>query len=153
LHFTQKTLYKIRNVISMTDTIIHWLKIEHRYREGFLRFLCPACGDMNTSVFVKKNLARCFLCDKNYNTIDLFMEVNKQSFPVSAERLYSILQYYQTKNLIGKRRRVFSKRLSREQMRNLSCLEERNNGQNLFSLGFLAQKIVSEKMHSSNFKK
>ena len=139
-------LYEIRNTIPMTDTIIHWLKMEHRYREGYLRFLCPKCTDMNTSVFVKANLARCFLCDMNYNTIDLFMELNKQSFPVSVGRLYSILQYYKKNDLTNKRRRVFYKNLSREQKRHFGFIEDFEDSHSLSSLGILVQEIVNIKM-------
>ena len=48
--------------------------------EGYFRFCCPVCNEFNTSVNSKTNLARCFDCRKNYNTIDLVMLVKGSNF-------------------------------------------------------------------------
>jgi hypothetical protein len=39
--------------------------------EGYLRFLCPSCGEMRATVNPRNNLAHCFCCQKNFNNIDL----------------------------------------------------------------------------------
>jgi hypothetical protein len=41
--------------------------------KGCFRFLCPLCNGFDTAVNPKTNLARCFRCEKNFNTIDLVM--------------------------------------------------------------------------------
>ena len=39
--------------------------------EGYVRFLCPHCGEMRATVNPRNNLAHCFRCAKNFNNIDL----------------------------------------------------------------------------------
>ncbi len=41
--------------------------------EGYFRFLCPRCGEMRATVNPRNNLAHCFCCKKNLNTIDLLI--------------------------------------------------------------------------------
>jgi hypothetical protein len=41
--------------------------------EGYLRFLCPGCGEMLATVNPRTNLAHCFCCKKNFNNIDLLL--------------------------------------------------------------------------------
>jgi hypothetical protein len=41
--------------------------------EGYFRFLCPHCGEMRATVNPRNNLAHCFTCKKNLNTIDLLI--------------------------------------------------------------------------------
>jgi hypothetical protein len=40
---------------------------------GHFRFLCPHCGDMQATVNPRNNLAHCFRCHKNLNSIDLLI--------------------------------------------------------------------------------
>jgi DNA primase len=56
------------------------LEIPCRTIEGVFRFLCPLCGEFTTAVKSSTNLARCFRCQKNFNTIDLVMIVKKTDF-------------------------------------------------------------------------
>ena len=42
-----------------------------KVRDGRFLFLCPHCGEMETVVNPRNNLAHCFSCTKNLNTIDL----------------------------------------------------------------------------------
>jgi predicted RNA-binding Zn-ribbon protein involved in translation (DUF1610 family) len=44
--------------------------------EGYLRFLCPHCGEMRATVNPRTNLAHCFCCRKNINNIDLLRELD-----------------------------------------------------------------------------
>ncbi len=62
-------LYTLRNSIPV-DKVIEKLGIPFKIAEGYTRFRCPVCKEFNTAVNPKTNLARCFLCKKNYNTID-----------------------------------------------------------------------------------
>ena len=43
--------------------------------EGYFRFECPYCHEMRATVNPKNNLAHCFCCHKNTNTIDLMLSV------------------------------------------------------------------------------
>lgn len=43
--------------------------------EGYFRFLCPHCGELNATVNPRNNLAHCFTCGKNCNNIDLLIEL------------------------------------------------------------------------------
>ena len=60
--------------------------------EGCFRFLCPLCNGYDTAVNPKTNLARCFRCEKNFNTIDLVMLVRQADFVHSVKFLQSIHQ-------------------------------------------------------------
>ena len=40
-------------------------------RDGRFVFRCPHCGEMDAAVNPRNNLAHCFACGKNLNTIDL----------------------------------------------------------------------------------
>lgn len=42
--------------------------------EGYFRFLCPRCCEMQATVNPRNNLAHCFHCGQNYNNIDLLLE-------------------------------------------------------------------------------
>jgi hypothetical protein len=41
--------------------------------EGYFRFLCPRCGEMRATVNPRNNLAHCFTCKRNLNSIDLLI--------------------------------------------------------------------------------
>jgi hypothetical protein len=72
-------LFELRNNIPI-DGLIRELQIPWKMRDGFLRFLCPLCNEFQTAVNPATNLARCFRCEKNFNTIDLVMEVRGYGF-------------------------------------------------------------------------
>ncbi len=78
-HFTDQELYRLRNNIPV-DKVIEKLGIPSRISEGYVRFCCPVCKEFNTAVNPKTNLARCFLCKKNYNPIDIVIKVQGFSF-------------------------------------------------------------------------
>jgi len=56
------------------------LKVPSKISDGFFRFLCPLCNEFQTAVNPNTNLARCFRCEKNFNTIDIVMAVRKCGF-------------------------------------------------------------------------
>ncbi|MBL8818594.1 MAG: hypothetical protein JNL58_21380 [Planctomyces sp.] len=41
--------------------------------DGYFRFECPHCGELQATVNPKNNLAHCFCCGENTNNIDLMM--------------------------------------------------------------------------------
>ena len=80
-------LHSLRNNISVEALIEHSLNLPCKHREGSFRFLCPTCGEFNTATNPKTNLARCFTCRRNLNTIELVMVVKRFSFLPAVEFL------------------------------------------------------------------
>ncbi len=78
--FSKEELYALRNQIPVAILMEKALEIPSRTTDGVFRFLCPLCHEFNTAVNPKTNLARCFGCQKNFNTIDLVMLVKKTNF-------------------------------------------------------------------------
>lgn len=85
--FSDRQLYELRNLIAIDWLIEKQLLIPCKFSEGFFRFLCPLCGEFRTATHAKTNLARCFLCEKNFNTIDMVMVCRHLSFVESVEFL------------------------------------------------------------------
>ena len=90
--FSSSQLYSLRNEINVQVLIEKMLHIPCRVTKGCFRFLCPSCNGFDTAVNPKTNLARCFRCEKNYNTIDLVMVVRKINFVDSVRLLQTIAQ-------------------------------------------------------------
>jgi DNA primase len=78
--FSSEELYSLRNDIPIDTVIKKALNIPCRISEGCFRFLCPLCNEFNTAVNPATNLARCFCCEKNFNTIDLVMVITQSDF-------------------------------------------------------------------------
>jgi hypothetical protein len=78
--FTNHELYALRNDIPIDALIEKALCIPSRVAEGHFRFLCPLCKEFSTAVNPETNLARCFRCEENFNTIDLVMTIRKLDF-------------------------------------------------------------------------
>ena len=78
--FTQNELFELRNHIPIHALIEDRLKIPTKISEGYFRFLCPLCGEFQTATNPKTNLARCFRCNKNFNTIDMVLTCEKDTF-------------------------------------------------------------------------
>jgi len=83
-------LRRLRNEIPITLVIAEFLKLPTKVSEGYLRFLCPLCTEFITATNPKTNLARCFLCEKNFNPIDMVMVVKQVSFSKAVDYLKSI---------------------------------------------------------------
>lgn len=86
-HFTNHELYMLRNDIPIDALIEKALCVPSRIAEGCFRFLCPLCKEFNTAVKPETNLARCFRCEKNFNTIDLVTLIRKSDFVESVRFL------------------------------------------------------------------
>jgi len=67
--FSSRELFDLRNNIPVDMLIRDQLQIPSKIRDGFFRFLCPVCNEFQTAVNPNTNLARCFRCEKNFNTI------------------------------------------------------------------------------------
>ena len=52
---------------------------------------CPRRGEFLTVVHPRTNLARCFRCEVNFNTIDLTMSIKECDFVAAVYHLQSLL--------------------------------------------------------------
>jgi hypothetical protein len=89
--FTGGELFQLRNRIPVDWLIKEQLHIPSKVIEGIFRFLCPLCNEFQTATNPKTNLARCFLCEKNFNPIDLVMTVKNVGFVDSVKYLQTLL--------------------------------------------------------------
>lgn len=89
--YSRQELYILRNHIPV-DSLIENLGIGSKMSDGFFRFCCPVCRGFDTGVKSATNLARCFACEKNYNTIDLVMLIKGSDFTRSVEFLKTIYE-------------------------------------------------------------
>lgn len=78
--FSSRELFELRNSIPVDVLIRDHLKISSKTCDGLFRFLCPVCHEFQTAVNPATNLARCFRCEKNFNTIDLVMAAKGYGF-------------------------------------------------------------------------
>ena len=73
-------LRSLRNGIDVDRLLRDQLRVATRVRGGWLRFLCPVCGEFDTATNPRTNLARSFRCRRNFNSIDLVMVVRRCGF-------------------------------------------------------------------------
>ena len=88
--YAKETLRKLRNGIPIAMLIANILELPCKTAEGYFRFLCPLCGGFDTATNPKTNLARCFTCKTNFNTIDITMTVKYQNFREAVQFLQGI---------------------------------------------------------------
>ena len=62
-----------------------------RRDDGVILFVCPECSESETSVNPKTNLARCFRCERNWNTIDFTMDIGRMEFLEAYDYLEEML--------------------------------------------------------------
>ena len=89
--FSPRELFEVRNYIPVAMLIKDELLIPSKIRDGVFRFLCPICNEFQTATKPTTNLARCFRCEKNFNTIDLVMRVRGSEFRESVLFLQHLL--------------------------------------------------------------
>jgi len=89
--YSKEFLRMLRNEIPIATLIADLLKMESKVCEGYFRFLCPICSGFNTATSEKTNLARCFRCEKNFNPIDMVMEVKRVGFVDAVEYLNQVV--------------------------------------------------------------
>lgn len=89
--YTSQELFDLRNRVPIRYIIEKLLDIPTRNAGGVFRFRCPQCASFQTSVNPKTNLARCFDCAINFNTIEMVMIVKGIKFTQSVKLLQHIL--------------------------------------------------------------
>ena len=85
--YSDGMLRRLRNDIPISMLISDFLNIPSKISEGYFRFLCPICREFQTATNPSTNLARCFRCEKNFNTIDMVMTVQHCNFKQAVEYL------------------------------------------------------------------
>ena len=96
--FNKQQLHQVRNDININSLIHDTLQLERRF-DKIWRFQCPVCRQFHTAVQVKTNLARCFDCQKNFNTIDMVIYSKKLNFAPSVQFLLQLLSKQSEQNL------------------------------------------------------
>ena len=91
--FSKQQLYQLRNQIPIKTLINDTLGVTSIFN-GVWRFQCPVCHQFNTATKQKTNLARCFDCQKNFNTIDMVIYVKKLDFKDSIHFLLPLLDKF-----------------------------------------------------------
>ncbi len=87
--FSPLELYTLRNAIPIDSLIKALPALAPRKSDSHPPFLCPLCSGSHTATNPKTNLARCFSCNRNFNTIDLVMLVKKMNFKDAVNALSS----------------------------------------------------------------
>lgn len=85
--YSKQLLTRLRNQIPIVELIADNLNLETKISEGYFRFRCPICHQLNTATNPKTNLARCFDCKQNFNPIDMVMQVKRYNFKDAVEYL------------------------------------------------------------------
>jgi len=89
--FTKQQLFQVRNDIDIDWLINEKLQLQQQFK-SIWRFQCPVCQQFNTATQKKNNLARCFSCQQNFNTIDLVIYSKKVNFVPGVQFLLSLLE-------------------------------------------------------------
>ena len=89
--YSQEKLRSLRNDIPIAILIADFLDLPCKATDGYFRFLCPLCSQFNTATNPNTNLARCFLCQKNFNPIDMVMTVQRCNFRQAVEFLDDLI--------------------------------------------------------------
>ena len=77
--FPDDHLRRLRNQVPF-PRLFAALRWTHNRRGDQWAFLCPLCGETQSAVNPRTNLARCFHCETNFNPIDFTMAVQRCSF-------------------------------------------------------------------------
>lgn len=88
--YSKELLRELRNHLPVAWLIADVLDVPVKLSEGYLRFLCPLCREFNTATNPSTNLARCFRCQRNFNTIDLTMITKRLNFTDAVELLLDL---------------------------------------------------------------
>ena len=90
--FSSHLLRSLRNDLRIEDLIRNRLDVVWKERDGYLRFLCPLCGDFHTATNPRTNLARCFRCGVNFNPIEMVMAAKHCGFVDAVKMLVPLLK-------------------------------------------------------------
>ena len=89
---SKELLHDLRNKIPVRGLIENELGVRCEMESGIFRFECPLCASFHTSVMKTQNLAKCFVCEINFNPIDMVMAVKNTEFRQSADFLTNLLE-------------------------------------------------------------
>jgi DNA primase len=81
----------VGNHIPIDSLMEDVLMLPAKRTDGHFRLVCPVCREFNTATNSESNLARCFVCSRNFNTIDIVMVYRKLSFVESVKFLKGCL--------------------------------------------------------------
>jgi hypothetical protein len=87
--FSSQELTFLRNQVPISHVIETLLGRPVVNADGRMRFACPACRAMDTSINTDHNLLKCFDCRQNFNPIELVMHQLHISFVDSVKWLKS----------------------------------------------------------------
>jgi DNA primase len=92
---TRELLRAIRNELPMKLTIQRLGNFGPiaKQSDGYFRFKCPDCKELRATVNPSNNLAHCFSCGKNFNSIDLMMIQGHDFLPAVGILENWLLQY------------------------------------------------------------
>ena len=99
--FSKHELFRLRNSIDITMLISETLQIPSKTHAAYLRFLCPICLNFDTATKHETNLARCFRCERNFNTIEIVMAAKRLNFIESVKYLQGLLPENHRKEMPG----------------------------------------------------
>ena len=86
-HYSKSFLKMLRNEIPINAVIQDLLNLKVRNTDQIFRFQCPQCFNFHTATNPETNLARCFRCQEQFNTIELVMACKQLSFVESVKFL------------------------------------------------------------------
>lgn len=89
--YSAELLRRLRNEIPI-DWLIASFRWPHKRRNGQFVFVCPVCGESESDVNPKTNLARCFHCERNFNPIEFTMATQADDFKQAVEFLKPLLR-------------------------------------------------------------
>ncbi len=91
--FSKQQLHNLRNNIPIANLINDVLSLKSIFN-GVWRFQCPLCQQFNTATKENTNLARCFSCQRNFNTIEITIYSKKWNFKQSVGFLLPYLSKF-----------------------------------------------------------
>lgn len=89
--FSDEELKRLRNDLPVRFVVEKLLRLPIKNIEGVVRYLCPLCNEFQTSFNPNANMSRCWRCQKNFNSIEIFMAGNSSSFVESVKTLLPML--------------------------------------------------------------
>jgi len=100
--YSKALLWELRTNLPMFHVLVKLedqIHIPIKESEGFMRFLCPYCNEMQATINPSNNLSHCFTCGKNLNNIDL-MVANGYTFSTGVEILKNLWEEYKKRSQI-----------------------------------------------------
>ena len=94
--YSKSLLWDLRTNLPMLQVLVKLkdqLCLPHKESEGFIRFLCINCKEIQATINPKNNLSHCFCCGQNFNNIDLLIR-NGYNFSESVELLKDLWEIY-----------------------------------------------------------